>query len=66
MAARRLVTGDAIHQLNHAALTPQVTVLANVLDRLIGANDTMVASRAITKFHALKPPSISVLDYLIR
>jgi len=45
-----------------------VRVLACVLNKLIEANHGMpnVGSRDVTKFHALEPPSISVLDYLER
>lgn len=45
-----------------------VRVLACVLNKLIEANMNMptVGSRDITKFHALEPPAITVLDYLER
>lgn len=41
-------------------------VLADVLSRLVEANDSQEQRPAITKFHALRPPSISILDYLTR
>eukprot|EP00588_Corethron_pennatum_P021919 CAMPEP_0194331718 /NCGR_PEP_ID=MMETSP0171-20130528/56611_1 /TAXON_ID=218684 /ORGANISM="Corethron pennatum, Strain L29A3" /LENGTH=297 /DNA_ID=CAMNT_0039093311 /DNA_START=619 /DNA_END=1509 /DNA_ORIENTATION=- len=45
-----------------------VKVLAAVLERLIGVNSSIqnVNPGAVTKFHALKPPSIAVLAYLER
>jgi len=45
-----------------------VKVLAAVLGRLIGVNSSMQDNNSgiVTKFHALKPPSISVLAYLER
>lgn len=45
-----------------------IRVLACVLNKLIEANQNApnLGSREITKFHALEPPNISVLDYLER
>ncbi len=45
-----------------------VRVLAEVLDRLVFANVTLAMTDPgqITKFHALKAPGISVLQYLER
>jgi hypothetical protein len=45
-----------------------VRVLAEVLDRLVFANVTLARTDPgqITKFHALKAPGISVLQYLER
>jgi len=45
-----------------------VRVLAAVLERLVGANSGLAAvdPGPVTKFHALKSPSISVLHYLER
>jgi len=43
-----------------------VNVLANVLQKLVAANDKTSKSNQVTKFHALRPPSISVQDYLDR
>ena len=41
-----------------------VTVLSCVLSRLVAANDGIAASSsAVTKFHALRPPAISIHDY---
>ena len=45
-----------------------VRVLAAVLERLVSANNGVasVDPGPVTKFHALKAPSISVLNYLER
>lgn len=44
-----------------------VAVLACVLSRLVAANDAQPgAAQVVTKFHALRPPSISIRDYLER
>jgi len=48
-----------------------VQVLSCVLSRLVESNDALAASGGvevppITKFHALRPPSISILDYCTR
>mmetsp|Transcript_129315 Transcript_129315/g.314169 ORF Transcript_129315/g.314169 Transcript_129315/m.314169 type:complete len:259 (+) Transcript_129315:357-1133(+) len=46
-----------------------VKVLACVLQRLVAANDRSTAGgpgMAVTKFHALRPPSIGIRDYLER
>mmetsp|Transcript_11665 Transcript_11665/g.40844 ORF Transcript_11665/g.40844 Transcript_11665/m.40844 type:complete len:235 (-) Transcript_11665:36-740(-) len=46
-----------------------VRVLACVLQRLVAANDKSTAGgpgMAVTKFHALRPPSIGVREYLER
>jgi hypothetical protein len=45
-----------------------IRVLSCVLNKLIEANMNTpnVGSRDVTKFHALEPPTISVLDYLER
>jgi len=45
-----------------------VRVLAAVLDRLVTANAPMAQSDPgqVTKFHALKAPSIGILQYLER
>ena len=43
-----------------------VRVLACVLDKLVAANDRLGQNHQITKFHALRAPSISVQDYLER
>lgn len=43
-----------------------VRVLAAVLDRLVIANAHLSSNAQITKFHALKSPSIGVLQYLER
>jgi hypothetical protein len=45
-----------------------VQVLATVLDRLVGANILLARSDPgqVTKFHAMKPPGISILQYLER
>ena len=41
-------------------------VLADVLQKLVEANDRQNQQPVITKFHALRPPSISIHDYLAR
>lgn len=46
-----------------------VRVLAAVLDRLVNSNSHLVSTNAagpVTKFHALKTPGISILQYLER
>jgi len=43
-----------------------VKVLASVLDKLVRSNDGSSKAQKITKFHALRPPSISIKDYLDR
>lgn len=45
-----------------------VQVLAAVLDRLVQANTTLAMTDPgqVTKFHAMKAPSISILQYLER
>jgi hypothetical protein len=45
-----------------------VRVLAAVLDRLVFANSTLARTDPgqVTKFHALKAPGISILQYLER
>lgn len=43
-----------------------VQVLSCVLSRLVQANDRTAASARVTKFHALRPPSISLRDYFER
>ncbi|CEO99991.1 Cyclin [Plasmodiophora brassicae] len=44
-----------------------VPVLACVLNQLCARNDQLVMDPdSVTKFHALRPPSISILDYLER
>lgn len=53
---------------NNAEGLAVVRVLAAVLDRLVSANSGLasVEPGPVTKFHALKAPSISVLNYLER
>jgi len=41
-------------------------VLADVLERLVRSNDTQGAQIKVTKFHALRPPRISIAAYLER
>lgn len=43
-----------------------VQVLSCVLSRLVAANDAVADPGPITKFHALRPPSISIGDYCSR
>lgn len=43
-----------------------VQVLSCVLSRLVAANDAVADGTAVTKFHALRPPSISIHDYCTR
>jgi Cyclin len=43
-----------------------VTVLSCVLSRLVASNDAMPDTGPVTKFHALRPPSISIHDYCMR
>ena len=44
-----------------------VQVLAFVLEKMVAANaDRIDDSGPITKFHALRPPSIRIYDYLMR
>lgn len=44
-----------------------VPVLACVLNQLCSRNDQLPVDHAsLTKFHALKPPSIGLADYLER
>lgn len=43
-----------------------VHVLSCVLSRLVAANDAVKEAGPVTKFHALRPPSISILDYCAR
>lgn len=43
-----------------------VEVLACVLSRLVAANDQLGEAGIVTKFHALRPPSISIKLYLER
>eukprot|EP00750_Incisomonas_marina_P025006 INCI5280.1.p1 GENE.INCI5280.1~~INCI5280.1.p1 ORF type:complete len:273 (+),score=56.10 INCI5280.1:284-1102(+) len=52
--------------MDNAARQTMMEVLADVLSRLVEANDSQEQRPAITKFHALRPPSISILDYLTR
>lgn len=49
--------------------TALVHVLSCVLSRLVAANDKKAATgpgMGVTKFHALRPPSIGIRDYLER
>eukprot|EP00455_Lapot_gusevi_P050787 TRINITY_DN7449_c0_g3_i1.p1 TRINITY_DN7449_c0_g3~~TRINITY_DN7449_c0_g3_i1.p1 ORF type:complete len:278 (+),score=32.86 TRINITY_DN7449_c0_g3_i1:254-1087(+) len=62
---------DRVHdeETRRRSLAPEaiVPVLACVLNQLCSRNDQLsVEQAAITKFHALKPPSISIRDYLER
>lgn len=43
-----------------------VTVLAAVLERLVESNSHLPNDQEVSKFHALKAPSISVRQYLER
>lgn len=43
-----------------------VKVLSCVLTRLVAANDAVPDPGPVTKFHALRPPAISILDYCSR
>jgi hypothetical protein len=43
-----------------------VAVLSCVLSRLVAANDAVADPGPVTKFHALRPPSISIHDYCMR
>ena len=43
-----------------------VQVLSCVLSRLVESNDAAADPGPVTKFHALRPPSISILDYCAR
>jgi hypothetical protein len=44
-----------------------VRVLASVLERLVSANSHLGQNETqVTKFHALRAPSISILQYLER
>ena len=52
--------------MDNAARQTMMEVLADVLSRLVEANDQRQHRPAVTKFHALRPPSISILDYLTR
>lgn len=52
------------HLFRSSAIVP---VLACVLNQLCARNDQLpVDQTAITKFHALKPPTISIREYLER
>eukprot|EP00474_Spongospora_subterranea_P010200 CRZ10658.1 hypothetical protein [Spongospora subterranea] len=55
-------------QLNSTQSTKHtVPVLACVLKQLCARNDQLVLDPdSVTKFHALKPPAITILDYLER
>lgn len=41
-------------------------VLSCVLSRLVAANDPVADPGPVTKFHALRPPAITILDYCAR
>ncbi len=44
-----------------------VRVLSSVLERLVSANSHLAQNEThLTKFHALRAPSISILQYLER
>jgi len=43
-----------------------VQVLSCVLSRLVAANDPVADPGPVTKFHALRPPAITILDYCAR
>jgi len=43
-----------------------VHVLSCVLSRLVAANDGVPDPGPVTKFHALRPPTISIFDYCSR
>lgn len=47
--------------------TAIVPVLACVLNQLCYKNDRLAGrQKAVSKFHALRPPAISIKDYLAR